>query len=65
MVGLEGVGHLVDDEHEYETQYKADSNDMWHWILFMLIGVVRLLSAFSVMMALLDAKQSIVKLSSY
>ena len=38
---------------------------MWHWIVFMLIGVVRLLSAFSVMMALLDAKQSIVKLSSY
>ena len=52
------------NEHEYETQYKADSNDMWHWIVFMLISVVRLLSAFSVM-ALLDAKQSIVKLSSY
>ena len=29
---------------------------MWHWIVFMLIGVVRLLSALYVMMALLDAK---------
>ena len=37
---------------------------MWHWIVFMLISVVRLLSAFSVM-ALLDAKQIIVKLLSY
>ena len=60
-----GVDYLVDNEHEYESEYKADSNDMWHWIVFMLIGVVRLLSAFSVMMPLFDAKQSIVKLLSY
>ena len=54
-----GVDYLVDNEHEYESEYKADSNDMWNWILFMLISVIRLLSAFSVMMALLDARKAL------